>query len=251
LNAGTMLDHRNSSAEIDAAAPAVAVLGIGAIEQHSGHLPLATDWYSVAEMSRRLAEALGALLIMPWPFSMSECHGPAAGTVWLRPETLAAVVRDLVLSLRDQGIRQIVIVNGHGGNFVLESVIRELNLAYDDLVVLLYPFEGGLGFAHLYEHGDVDSHAGEVETSVMLALRPDLVRAERDDCVPCLGRGYLDYMYMDRISPAGVTGIASAGTAEKGRRGLDAEAAAAAVGVRQMLATVAELKAMPTVPEKD
>lgn len=217
-----MWDYRNSSAEIKAGTPSVAVFGIGAIEQHSGHLPLCTDWYQLREISRRVARELDALLVPALPYSMSQCHGPASGTVWLRPETLAAVVRDVVLSLRSQGIHKVVIINGHGGNFVLEPVIRELNLSHSDMMVIRPLFDGGFNVADLFEHGDVECHAGEIETSLMLAISPDLVRAARVDYVPTAGREFFDYAFLDRWAPFGVIGVPSAGDAEKGRRALDA-----------------------------
>jgi len=160
-----MWDLHNTSAEIEAAAPSVAVFGIGAIEQHSAHLPLGTDWFEVKEVSRRVAQELDALLVPTLPYSMSQCHGPAPGTVWLGPKTLALVVRDVVLSLRSKGIHKVVVINGHGGNFVLQPVIRELNYTYPDMMIILPQFEGGFNVADLFEHGDVDCHAGEIETS--------------------------------------------------------------------------------------
>jgi len=94
-----VLDARNTSKEIGEKLPEIAVFGIGAVEQHSIHLPLGTDWLGVSDLTQRVAKELDAFLVPALPFSMSECHGPMAGTVWLKPETLAAVVRDTVLSL--------------------------------------------------------------------------------------------------------------------------------------------------------
>ena len=237
-----MLDSHATSARIRCGAPSVAVFSIGAIEQHSIHLPLCTDWYQVREVSRRVAQELGALLVPALPYSMSQCHGPAPGTVWLRPETLALVVRDVVLSLRAQGIRRIVLINGHGGNFVLDPVIRELNLAYSDLMVIRPPFEGGFNAVDLFEHGDVDSHAGEVETSLMLVIRPDLVKAKRLDHVPAVGREFFDYVFLDRWAPDGVTGIATAASAEKGRKALAVSAERLVRTVRETFSALESLK---------
>ena len=216
-----MWDYRNSTTEIKVGDPSIAVFGIGAIEQHSEHLPLCTDWYQVREVSRGVARELNALLVPDLPYSMSQCHGPAPGTVWLRPETLALVVRDVIMSLRSQGIHKVVVLNGHGGNFVLEPVIRELNLAYPDMMIIRPLFDGGFVVADLFEHGDVECHAGEIETSLMLAISPDLVRATRVDHVSEVGREFFDYAFLDKWTPDGMIGISSAGSAEKGRRALD------------------------------
>jgi len=216
-----MWDYRNSTTEIKVGDPSIAVFGIGAIEQHSEHLPLCTDWYQVREVSRGVARKLNALLVPDLPYSMSQCHGPAPGTVWLRPETLASVVRDVIMSLRSQGIHKIVVLNGHGGNFVLEPVIRDLNLTYPDMMIIRPLFDGGFVVVDLFEHGDVECHAGEIETSLMLAISPDLVRATRVDHVSEVGREFFDYAFLEKWTPDGMIGISSAGSAEKGRRALD------------------------------
>jgi creatinine amidohydrolase len=132
-----MLDALSTSAAIAAARPSTAVLPIGSIEQHSRHLPLGTDWIAATALAHRVASELDAYLLPALPVSMGRCHKPMAGTVWLRPMTLAAAVMDIVRSLAASGIHQVVIVNGHGGNFTLEVAARELNLAHPVFSVLL------------------------------------------------------------------------------------------------------------------
>ena len=236
------MDLHNTSAEIGAARPAIAVFGIGAIEQHSAHLPLATDWIWASEVSRLVAQELGALLLPALPFSMSQCHGPAPGTVWLRPDTLAAVLREVALSLREQGIHKLVIVNAHGGNPVLEPAVEELNRTCPDMMVILPELYGGPEVSALFEHGAVDVHAGEMETSFMLALRPELVRPERADCVPAVGRSFLDYAFLPKWAPEGVLGVPSSGSAEKGRRALQAVAQKIAQEARDTFALWSSLQ---------
>jgi creatinine amidohydrolase len=212
-----MLDLQNTSKAIGDAKPKIAVFGIGAVEQHSIHLPLGTDWLGVSDLTERVARELGASLVPALPFSMSECHGPMPGTVWLKPETLAAVVRDTVLSLHAQGIRKVLIVNGHGGNFVLEAEIRRINLLHPELIVLLVPpfFPQREGEPAIFEKG-VGIHASESETSSQLYINGEHVKDERVDYQPPVGREFLDYAYMGFISEWGVWGYPSYGTAEKG-----------------------------------
>lgn len=213
-----MLDSHSTASAIAAARPAVAVFPIGAIQQHSVHLPLGTDWLDIVDLARRIARALDGFLVPALPFSMSECHRPMAGTVWLKPETLAAVLRDVVQSLRAQGFRRILVLNGHGGNFVLEAEIRRLNRLYPDTVVLMPPlFEWQMAAPDLWERG-MDVHAEEMETSHQLYINAANVRPERVDCVPEVGREYLDYALMPCLSPSGAWGWPSAGTADKGER---------------------------------
>ena len=212
-----MYDAWNTSEEIAAGSPRYAVFGIGAIEQHSIHLPLGTDWLGVKHVARRVAEGLDALLVPSLPFSMSECHGPMPGTVWLKPETLAAVVRDTILSLYSQDIRRVLLINGHGGNFVLKAEIRRLNLKHPDLIVLMPPyFTPRPGEAKIWEKG-VGIHANEGETSHQLYINREHVKDERVDYQPPVGQEFLDYAYMSLISEKGVWGYPSYGTAEKGK----------------------------------
>ena len=207
----------------------IAVLPIGAIEQHSIHLPLGTDWLAAEAVGRRVAGILGqahdVYLVPGWPYSLSQCHGPMPGTVWLTPHTLAAVLRDIVLSLYVHGIGRVAIVNGHGGNFVLDSEIRELNRLQNDLIVLniaAWPRPEATGQTGRVTGGDI--HAGAGETATQLYLNPSSVRAERIDHIPDVGREFLDYAYMSQISPMGLWGEPSLGLAEVGEHGLERNA---------------------------
>jgi creatinine amidohydrolase len=218
------LDQTNSSAEISAAQPQIAVLGIGAIEQHGRHLPVGTDWIAVKELACRVALELNAFLLPSIPFSLSECHGALPGTVWLQPSTLAAVVRDVVHSLHAQGIHKLLIINGHGGNYILEPVIRTLNYELADMRIIMPPGiwavrdENGL----IFDTADTEIHAGEVETSIQLFLNPQYVKDERSGFIPGLSQEFLDYVTMDQINPEGVWGQPETGEADKGRRALAA-----------------------------
>lgn len=213
-----MLTAENTSSEIGAARPEIAVWGIGAIEQHGPALPVGTDWIAISNFSRKIAERLDAFLVPALPFSMSECHGSMHGTVWLKPWTLSAVVKDVVCSLREMGVKKVVMLNGHGGNFVLESTIRELNLAYDDILVIMpenwFLIPGPNEAPHTMTP---EVHAGQGETSSQLYLNPQHVRDQRVDFLPPVGREFLDYATMEYISPYGVWGLSSFANAEHGR----------------------------------
>jgi creatinine amidohydrolase len=218
------LDQYNSSGEIAAAQPQIAVWGIGAIEQHGRHLPVGTDWIAVKELARRVALELDAFLVPSIPFSLSECHGMLPGTVWLQPATLAAVVGDVVRSLQVQGIHKLLIINGHGGNFILEAVIRTLNSELADMRIIMPPgiFAVRDEAGPIFETADTEIHAGEIETSIQLFLNLQHVKDERSGFVPDLGQEFLDYATMDQINPEGVWGQPETGTADKGRRALAA-----------------------------
>jgi creatinine amidohydrolase len=233
-----------TSAQIAETRPEIAVLGVGAIEQHGPHLPVATDWSGISEMTRLVAEELGAFWIPAIPFSMSECHGEMDGTVWLNPDTLAKVVRDLVLSLRSHGFTKILIMNGHGGNFILEPTIQELNLGYPDIAVVMPPHFRPSDPPIFETAGEV--HAGEGETSSQLHFFPEQVKDERVDYIPPVGREFLDYTVMSNLSPWGIWGSPSYGSADKGRRSVEASVERISEYARTTFARIDDLKQAAT-----
>ena len=237
-----MLDALSTSAAIAAARPSIAVLPIGSIEQHSRHLPLGTDWIAATALAHRVAGELGAYLLPALPVSMGRCHKPMAGTVWLRPMTLAAAVTDIARSVAASGIRRILLVNGHGGNFTLEVAARELNLGHPELTVLLPPMSLRSGGPPIFETAGQEVHAGESETSVMMAIDPALVGDDRVDYIPPVGREFLDYAFVGAISPEGVWGKPSLATRDKGQRALDARVTTLVGYAREAFERAARLK---------
>jgi len=168
-------------AEIEAGRDTV-VMALGATEQHGRHMALATDALIGDNLARAVADRLGALLAPTLRVGCSEHHVGFAGTLSLSEESFHGVVCDLVRSLLQGGFHRIVLLPTHGGNFAplaaameeLEADEREHVIAFTDLAVL---FE----IAQLGEReygvplGDGGLHAGEWETSMMLAIHPDLV----------------------------------------------------------------------------
>jgi creatinine amidohydrolase len=198
----------------------IAVLPVGAFEQHGRHLPLATDTIQAEHFARHLAEALDAALLPALAVGTSLEQAGFRGSLSLRPQTLAAVVEDLALELEAQGFERLVLVNGHGGNFILNPTLRALNRANRPLRALLVNFWEHAGEA-LTPAGDL--HAGEFETAVLLAIAPHLVGAEREDWVPGEGepglrQADLTHFGIGHWSPGGVWGRPSRATAEQGRR---------------------------------
>ncbi|MET9263591.1 creatininase family protein [Amycolatopsis sp. NPDC004079] len=160
---------------------ALVLVPIGATEQHGPHLPTGTDAFLAAAACERAAEiaALRAeralLLAPPIPYGASDHHLPFNGTLSLSAQTLLHVLDDLARSIAVQGGKRMVVVNGHGGN-----------------VGVCHAFAGaastrhGLAVAHtdywraLEAEDIVPGHAGEFETSMMLAVRRELVQERAD-----------------------------------------------------------------------
>ena len=219
-----MVNWTHTFQEIADAAPEYALLPIGAIEQHSFHLPVGTDFLCAQALGERVAEALGNCYLLPTlPISCSREHSDFAGTVYVRPATLAAMLEDIVKSLERQGIKKVVLLVAHGGNWVIKPTVREINLARTGVKVILVAPELTLmdSAASL-----PDLHAGQTETSLILHLHPELVKADKmaPDFAPEQGREFMDYTGVRPASPTGVWGAPSKGTAEEGEQILEAAA---------------------------
>lgn len=160
----------------------VAIVPIGATEQHGPHLELRTDIAIATELAARVDAALGerSVLCPPMPYGLSEHHLGYPGTLTLRPATLMAFLRDLCESLVANGITKVLVVNGHGGNTdATRLAAREIgrDLGCEVAHVMWGQTVGDLTPAH-FEAGHRYHHACEIETSLALELDPSLVRTE-------------------------------------------------------------------------
>jgi creatinine amidohydrolase len=160
----------------------VAILPVGAIEQHGPHLSVATDARIAEEFAARLADALGrdALLCPLVPYGLSEHHEAFAGTVTLSPPAFISLMLDLVASLHRQGLPRVIIVNGHGGNIdALNLVVRRARTEVGVPVASVMWARLARDVCAEAAAGDAYGHACELETSVAMVLAPDCVRPER------------------------------------------------------------------------
>ena len=214
LPADTTLGERVRSA-------AVVLLPVGSLEQHGPHLPLTTDTVVAAVLAAEIEGAHPVRRLPPLTFSCSHEHAAWPGTVSLSAATLIAVVTDVAASLHAAGAASLVLVNGHGGNYVLGNVVQEAGVR-GPLPMALFPaeadWEEARTAAGLATTGAVDMHAGELETSVLLHARPDLVGDlgpeldhTADDRRDLLRHG------MGAYTASGIVGRPSLATPEKGR----------------------------------
>jgi creatinine amidohydrolase len=230
-----MVTWENTFQEIAEAKPEIAMLPVGSIEQHSFHLPVGTDFLVAQALGRRVAELIGDCYLLPaLPFSCSREHCDFAGTVWVKPATLAAIIEDLVGAIHFHGITKMALVVAHGGNWIIKPTIRELNLDRTGMKVITTSPDSGT-----VEQGQfAELHAGGHETSLMLALCPELVKLDRvaPDFAPAEGREFLDYTGVAGVSPTGLWGAPSQGSAEAGERMLEEAAKRAAAYIRKTFA---------------
>ena len=198
----------------------VAVLPVGSFEQHGPYLPLATDTLVACAVAREIAAAYPVHPLPPVTISCSHEHADWPGTVSISSVTLHAVVSDIAASLRRSGVDALVVVNGHGGNYVLGNVVQESSARGERMA--LFPaaedWEAALQRAEVATSLLTDMHAGEIETSILLHAHPELLRPgyETSDFVAD-DRRHLLTLGMSGYTDSGVIGRPSLGSAEKGR----------------------------------
>ncbi|MFD5826686.1 creatininase family protein [Lentzea sp. NPDC060358] len=193
----------------------VAVLPVGSTEQHGPHLPLATDSVIAWTVASAIAAAYPVRLLPPLQFSCSQEHAGWSGTVSITARTLVSVVTDIAESLRHTGVTGLVLVNGHGGNYVLQNVVQEGE------GLALFPGRDDWAFAR--EKAGVetsaysDMHAGELETSILLHAHPDLVRPGYDSADHLAeDRRHMLTLGLAPYTESGVVGRPSLASARKG-----------------------------------
>jgi len=157
---------------------------IASVEQHGPYLPVGTDLIILDCLVERVRKKLGRQLPILWgptlSLGKSSEHLSFAGTVSLRARTLLGIIEDLAASLSTHGFRHLVLLNGHGGNtHLLEAlgpdILRDYNVRMYTINLWGESFLNGVIRDCFPQLKRPDIHAGAVETSMMLYLRPDLV----------------------------------------------------------------------------
>lgn len=227
-----------------AADGALVLLPVASTEQHGPHLPTGVDAYQcafVCEAAARLMAAQGQPVVVAptlW-MGLAEHHVAFGGTFSLSLSTYHALLRELLRSIKRAGFHKTVIVNGHGGNIAaLQALTTDLTLESEmALGVTTFFALATDAFAQTLDDQKAVHHACEAETSMMMALRPDLVLMERlseahgpynaDGSSP-LNRPLNSWRSFKDITPSGVIGDARRATPEKGRKLTEAAARALA-----------------------
>jgi creatinine amidohydrolase len=242
-------------------ATTVAVLPLGATEQHGPHLPLGVDSVLVDGIVDAalplLPTALPVLFLPSQHIGLSPEHANFPGTLTLSSETLIRLWREIGAGVARAGVRKLVLFNAHGGHVgAMDIVARELRAAHGLIVYGVSWFNLPLGEAGAQfsaEEHRFGVHAGEIETSMMLALQPGAVAMQvardfgsasreraTDAGYPILGNGRSAKLgwAMEDYNAEGAAGNAAAATAVKGQAVVDAAA-------RQLALLLAEVSRLP------
>jgi creatinine amidohydrolase len=245
-------DHTSPELGALAQAGAVVIVPVGSIEQHGAHLPVSTDTTAVYEVARQAATQVTEFPVLVAPpvwWGVSPHHMGFPGTISLSTDTFILLMSEICQSIAAHGFQRILILNGHGGNAALVSVIAQrlseqrpavwvaaatyFAMLAEDLQTIGESAFGGM------------SHACEMETSLLLTLRPDLVHMDKVD--DFMGQPWTSFFAWDmrqggtvyypydmlRDTRTGVIGAPSLATREKGDRILAAAATKVAAFLRE------------------
>ena len=218
----------------------IAVLPVAAVEQHGPHLPLGADAFIAAAYLSRAREVLPAELPVSFlpmlSIGTSDEHRAFPGTLTLSAHTVTGMLTEIGESVHRAGVRKLVIANSHGGNVsVVDLATRDLRVRLNMFVVACswfgFGYPDGLFSKEEQVHG---IHAGAIETSIMLAAHPGLVRTARAQTFASAGielerefrhlgidrPARLGWMSQD-LHACGAMGDARAATADKGKAAIE------------------------------
>ncbi|WP_145566530.1 creatininase family protein [Yersinia aleksiciae] len=210
-----------------------AIVGFGSCENHADHLPLGPDYFVPEEIARRVAVKLDDVIVVPCtPFGTSIHYNAYPMSISLRFETNILLAEDIFSSLIHHGIKRIVVINGHDGNIpVIEIAARNIKEINKDITIIYIPAwwdmvgkKLGGDFFDSWNNSGL-GHGGEGETSVVMAIRPELVAIDQaksqvpKDVFDDYGVSYI--WDISEISKTGATGDPRQATVEKGNKIVD------------------------------
>ena len=212
----------------------ILLLPVGAVEQHGPHLPLSVDHVIAHETATAVVDECGDELDV-WQLptisiSKSSEHAWSPGTLYLSPETLLAMLRDIGRSITPTGAERLVLLNGHGGNTThLGTALRELRLEFGLKTFLMHPaLPPAYGGSSTESELGMGIHGGLDETSVFMHLRPDQVQLEKaarrvpealDKNTHVKFGGSVSFGWLSNdFNPDGYIGDPTGATAERGKQ---------------------------------
>ncbi|HPT37579.1 MAG TPA: creatininase family protein [Methanothrix sp.] len=193
------------------------ILPVGATEEHGPHLPTITDTIEALEVARAVAEARSVFLAPPLYYGVCRSTRGFPGTITVGHDALRAFARDLIISFADSGFTRVLILTGHAGGQHMAALEEACQMAVEER-------EFRVSLVSLFDLIDFsavetphDGHAGEVETSLMMVIRPDLVKGLPEKHFPVRPR-FMIQRDVRHLMGNGVMGNPRPASPEKGRQ---------------------------------
>ena len=214
----------------------IAILVIGACENHGDHMPFGSDFIFPRKLVENVITDLSkndntrslynSLILLPAiPYGVSSHHNNFQMTMSVKPSTMVSLIEDILLSLVMNGVRKILVINGHDGNIApIEIASRKVKNENEDVVIACLEswwVLAGQKDKDLFKVWQGLGHGGEAETSAMLSVRPDLVNTHYapEQVIPNLPKDDIRiYWKFNELTNTGATGAPKKATVEKGQR---------------------------------
>jgi creatinine amidohydrolase len=196
------------------------ILPVGATEEHGPHLPTITDTIQAMEVARAVADKKNVFLAPPLHYGVCRSTRGFPGTITVSHDALRAFVKDLLLSFTDSGFAKVMILTGHAGGQHMAALEEACQMAVEERdfrVSLVSLFDFIDASAVQTPH---DGHAGEMETSLMMVIRKDLVKGKPPEHFPVRPR-FLIMKNVRHLMGNGVMGNPEPATPEKGKAFFD------------------------------
>jgi len=196
------------------------ILPVGATEEHGPHLPTITDTIQAMEVARAVADRKNVFLAPPLHYGVCRSTRGFPGTITVSHDALRAFVKDLLISFTDSGFANVMILTGHAGGQHLAALEEACQMAVEERdfrVSLVSLFDFIDASAVQTPH---DGHAGEMETSLMMVIRKDLVKGKPAEHFPVRPR-FLIMKNVRHLMGNGVMGNPEPATPEKGKAFFD------------------------------
>ncbi|MEE8185447.1 MAG: creatininase family protein [Thermodesulfobacteriota bacterium] len=212
----TMADFKNAIKKTR-----TVIVPYGTVEEHGRHLPLSTDTMVIVEVVKRVAKKIKVFVAPPVHYGVCTSTSQHPGTIGITPETLRRITIDIVRDAYKKGLRRFILISGHGGGLHISSIkeageqlIEELK---DVQIAVLSIYD--LVYKDITDIADTenDSHAGEMETSLILHLAETLVKGRSKEEYPRLPKPFLTKNKM-KYWPGGVWGNPAVASREKGKK---------------------------------
>ena len=217
-----MIFEEMTSKEIGASInkKSIAIFPIGAVEEHGPHLPLSTDSLQPEYVALEVAKKLGNVFVLPI-MKYGQCSSTRnfPGTISLRFETLQMIAEDVLGELHRTGFKNVVILSGHAGRLhmaALKLAAEHIIEKHDMKIMALSDYDIAYSMKEIEIPTD-DGHAGMIETSRVMAIRPDLVKGTANPCHPEFPK-YRVLRDYEKYFPDGVMGDPQLATKEFGEK---------------------------------